>query len=236
LQALFGLEFVLRTPLLNVISPSFTIATPAQSRDTSQNEIPAPPPISVPTDHAHNSDAPVPPNPLHDIISAIRPESTIFSGEGALFNLNVVPDHRMPLLSWLYSIQRQVTSSTYSSHPCASPSSLTSYTYAMYVALLFHNDASLRLHASSHACDVMQNFYVNQFFDRFLDLPVPTFAALDFEALRFYHDRASNLVSIGSLAGFSFTHDFGRFFTTGTFFRLHDLLAKLPGNTPLSTD
>jgi len=208
----------------------------ARRRFTPRNPIAPPAPIALPTDSAQDPNAPAPPNPLHSILDAIAPESNIFANEGDAFNLDVVPDHRFPLISWLYSISRQATPSTYSNHPCASPSSLIGYTYAIYIALLFQNDACLRQHASSHARDVMQNPYLKQFFDSFLDLPVPSFATLDFEALRFFnHERASNLVSIGSLAGFSFMHDFGRFFTTGTFFGLHDLLARVPGNTPLST-
>jgi hypothetical protein len=105
----------------------------------------------------------------------------------------------------------------------------------MYIAMLFHNDAYLRPTPSHFARSILSDYYLAQFFQSLLDLPVPAFAINEFEALRFFnHDLASNLVAIGSLAAFNFCTDFGRFFTAGTFFGLHALAATLPGNTQLA--
>jgi hypothetical protein len=105
----------------------------------------------------------------------------------------------------------------------------------MYIAALFHNDASNRPTVSHYARPLIADHFMYQFFTRLLDLPIPGFVALDFEAIRFFnHDLATNLVAIGSCAGFDFQLDYGRFFTAGTFFGLHSTLAMLPGNTQLA--
>jgi hypothetical protein len=201
------------------------------SRFAPRQTIPAPPPVAA----AQDPNAPAPPNPLHDITQAINAPANVTSNEGDLFILDVVPDHRFPLLSWLFSVPRVLQPTAYSQAPNASPASLIGYTYLMYIALLFHNDAYLRPTPSKFARAILSDYYLAQFFQSLLDLPVPAFAVNEFEALRFFnHDLASNLVAIGSLAGFDFAHDFGRFFTAGTFFGLHALAATLPGNTTLS--
>ncbi|BAV56300.1 capsid protein [Fusarium poae partitivirus 2] len=204
------------------------------SRFGPRTTIPAPPPPE-PIQAATDPNTPAPPNPLHDITQAINAPGNVTSNEGDLFILDTVPDHRFPLLSWLYSIPRVLQPTAYSQAPNASPASLLGYTYLMYIGLLFHNDAFQRPSPSKHARSILSDYYLATFFNSLLDLPVPAFAALDFEALRFFnHDLASNLVAIGSEAGFSFAHDFGRFFTAGTFFGLHATLATMPGNTQLA--
>lgn len=173
------------------------------------------------------------PHPLRDLIDAIKANSNIASNSGSPYTLDVIPDHRFPLISWLHSVRKGIPRAYYSGSPGASPASLIGYTYAIYIALLYLNDVYLRPTPSRYASDVKESKY-STFFDKFKDLPVPPFAEMDFEALRFFSpDIASNLATIGSAAGFSFQHDFGRFFTTYTFFGLDDLLACEANGYPL---
>lgn len=204
------------------------------ARFAPRTTVPVPPP-PAPVQAAEDPNTPAPPNPLHDITQAINAPANVTSNEGDLFILDTVPDHRFPLLSWLFSIPRVLQTSAYATHPNASPASLLGYTYFMYIAMLFQLDALHRPQPSRFARDLLSNYYTALFLNSLLDLPVPAFASMEFEALRFFNDPlASNLVAIGSEAAFSFAHDFGRFFTAGTFFGLHSVLATLPGNTQLA--
>jgi hypothetical protein len=204
------------------------------SRLRPRTSIPVPQPPTLITD-ATDPNTPAPPNPLRNVIDAINAPANIIANDGQTFILDVIPDHRFPLLSWLFSIIRELAPTCYTTHPLASPSSVIGYTYALYVALLYHNDARIRPTPSSYAQEVMSNAFTDSFFNRLLDLPVPAFAAMEFEALRFFNDDiAANLITVGSAAAFDFERDFGRFFTVGTFLRLHTLLTSVPGNTPVS--
>ncbi|BCB17082.1 capsid protein [Neurospora crassa partitivirus 1] len=195
--------------------------------------LPPAPPVPVPT--ASDNTTPAPVTPLNSIINAIGSDRNISTNDGAEFTIDVVPDHRFPLASWLFSISRTVPPSSYAPAPNASPASLLGYTYFMYIACLYLNDTHMRSSPSAYAREIHSDHFLNQFIESALDFPVPAFADLEFEALRFFnHPLANNLAYVGSEAGFSFFHDFGRFFTAGTFFGLHALLATMPGNTRLA--
>jgi hypothetical protein len=105
----------------------------------------------------------------------------------------------------------------------------------MFTALMYHQDASLRPTPSPHARAIQRHYDLELLFSSLLDFPVPSFANLEFEAHRYFNDDvATNLVAVGSFASFSLKTDFGRIFPCSTFFRLHSMIAQLPGNTPLS--
>ncbi|UTR30276.1 capsid protein [Hymenoscyphus fraxineus partitivirus 1] len=207
----------------------------APAHPSQEPSAPPPPPPPQPIPPAQDptpAQAPAPPEP-----SALgpRPEATVISNSGSHAHIDVTPDHRYPLMSWIYSTHHDVPSTAYDSYPHASPASLIGYTYALYISLLFHNDAYQRPSPSTHARALMNSVYVSTFYSSLLDCHVPPFAEYEFEAYRlFTHDIATNLSSLGSEAGFSFEHDFGRFFTIGTFFGLHNLSYKLSATATLS--
>lgn len=192
-------------------------------------------PSTAPPLPAGNNTRSTPNNRRNGIIDAIAETNIVESSEGQDFILDVYSDHRFPLSSWIYSISRANLTSQYLTAINASPSSLVGYTYAMYIGMLYMNDARIQSTSSKYARDTMQDANARMVFDMLLDFPVPSFAEMEFEALRYYqHDTASNLITLGSCAGFSFAHVFGRFFTVGTFFSLHDLIARSAEDTPLS--
>jgi hypothetical protein len=105
----------------------------------------------------------------------------------------------------------------------------------MFTALLYHNDSALRPTPSKHAFTIMNDAEYSMVYNIMLDLHVPAFAANEFEALRYYSDDlAVNLASAGTLAASDFLRDFGRLIPATAFFRMHNLMINLPGNTPVT--
>nr|QKR71508.1 coat protein [Rhizoctonia solani partitivirus 9] len=203
------------------------------SRNTRLRTTIAPPPATpVPTQVTDAQPAaPVSVAPV--LIQHLNPDRNTDSNSGAIFTLEIVPDFRYILLSWLYSLSRNMPNSVYLSSPFASPPSILGYSIIMLVALLYHTDAAHLQVPSSSAQAIMNNALLSRFFDSLLDLPVPDFAHNEFESLRaFLPDDAVNLVILCSLATSDYYHDFGRHFSANIFFLAHNLLAGLPGNTP----
>ena len=105
----------------------------------------------------------------------------------------------------------------------------------MYVAFLYHTDAS-HLHATVPvAQEIMNNAILSRFFDMLFDLPVPDFAHNEFADIpAFLPDDIPALAFSASLANSDYTHDPGRHISTNVFFLAHNLLSSVPGNTPMS--
>lgn len=197
-------------------------------RATPRSSIP-PPPTPVP---ASSSGAPpVPPYSGPDIVTTINASGNVSSDDGAPTTIDVTPDMRYHLISWIFSIQHGITSSDYSASPFASPASLLGYTIVMMVSLLYFGDSIQRHTMSAPARQIFDSNFLAQFFDMLLDLPVPAFATHEFESLRVFLDPlALNLMFVPDLALSEFLIDFGRHFPAAIFFRLHNLQASLPAN------
>nr|DAF42472.1 TPA_exp: coat protein [Glehnia littoralis associated mycopartitivirus] len=196
----------------------------------------APPALpEVPTQvHDGQPAAPISVAPV--LLAHLAPERNTDSNTGALFTLEIVPDFRFILLSWLYSLSRNMPNSVYLSSPFASPPSVIGYTIIMLVAMLYHTDAAHLQVPSAAAQAIMNNSLFSRFFDTLLDLPVPDFAHNEFESLRaFLPDDIPNLVILCSLACTDYFHDFGRHLSANIFFLAHNLLATLPGNSTTET-
>jgi hypothetical protein len=181
---------------------------------------------------------PVVPAPLvPDTISRLEPANNTISNNGETVIIDVVPDMRFPLASWIYSISNNVQTSIYSDAPFASPASLLSYTMIMYYGFLFHCDASLRLfNMSKFAHSISNDQAQSQLFDSLLDMHVPSFADYEFSSLQPHNDElATHLHYFASLAGSSLSHDYGRIIPATVFARLHNLLATIPANSGYET-
>nr|QDW81312.1 coat protein [Rhizoctonia solani partitivirus 6] len=202
------------------------------SKNTRLRTSVAPPPATlVPTD-VHDSQPAAPSSIAPVLLSRLAPERNTDSNSGALFTLEIVPDFRYILLSWLFSLSRNMPNSVYLSSPFASPPSIIGYTITMLVAMLYHTDAAHLQVPSQAAQSIMNDALMSRFFDSLLDLPVPDFAHNEFESLRaFLPDDIPNLVVLCSLSTSTYLHDFGRHFSANIFFLAHNLLAGLPGNT-----
>jgi hypothetical protein len=189
----------------------------------------APPPAQIP--QATSGAPPIPPYAGPDIVTTINASGNVSADDGAPTTIDVVPDMRFHLLSWIYSIQHGITSSDYQASPYASPASTLGYTLVMMTALLYFGD-SVQRHAMSTAAQGIFNVnHFAQFFDILLDLPVPAYADHEFSTLRpFLHPLALNLMFIPNLALSEFLIDFGRHFPAAIFFQLHNLQASLPAN------
>jgi len=166
------------------------------------------------------------------LIATINASGNTTSDDGFQTIIDVVPDMRFHLLSWIYSIQHAISVSAYASSPHASPSSLTAYTQIMMIGLLYFNDSAMRPNMTPAAAKIFNSSTLSMFFDTLLDLPVPAFAVNEFEALRpYFDDVATNLCFVPNLGASTFLHDFGRHFPATTFITLHNLMANLPANT-----
>jgi hypothetical protein len=165
----------------------------------------------------------------------LDPSRNTDSSTGLTTQLEWVPDFRFPIISWLYSLSRIVTNTMYVSSPYASPASAIGYTLVMYVAFLFHTDASHALATSPAAQEILNNAVLSRFFDMLLDLPVPDFAHNEFSDLQaFLPDDIPALAFISCLASADYYHDFGRHISANVFFLAHNLLSTMPGNTQTS--
>lgn len=194
------------------------------------------PPPPVPLEHGQDGRPVNPPPVVPDVITRLAPDTNTDTNSGHTTIIDVVPDFRFPLMSWLYSVSHGIQSSVFASSPIASPASLIAYTMMMYIGLLFHNDAKLRFVPSPFATAILNDHLPLHVFDLMLDLLVPSFASYEFEALRSHFDDLSeNLCYFGSLAGSQFFHDFGRHFPVSIFITLHNLMSQLPGNTTYET-
>jgi len=192
----------------------------------------APPAIPRPTEVTDAQPA-APPSISAKVLEYLAPATNTDSNDGHLFQIEIVPDMRFPLLSWLYSLSRIVTNSAYVSSAYASPASAIGYTIVMYVALMYHTDAHHLFATSDHARSVLNDAVYSRFFDMLLDLPVPDFAHNEFADLQaFLPDDIEPLAFLTCLASSSYYHDFGRHFSANVFFLAHNLLASMPGNTP----
>lgn len=192
---------------------------------------PPAPPVQIGIDGTPVAPVPVVP----DVITRLDPTRNTSSNSGDTTMIDVHPDFRFPLISWMYSLCHSIQSSVYNTHPLASPASVLCYTQIMFVGLLFHNDAFLRFVPSNYAFAIRNNEQYSLIYDLMLDLAVPAFAVADFEAFMTHmDDLATNLFYFGTLAGSSFYHDFGRFPPATMFATLHNLLSILPNNVGYS--
>lgn len=199
-------------------------------RAAPRQTIPPSAPAPIPT--ADEGRPPVPPYAGPDLITTINASGNVTSDDGPQTIIDVVPDMRFHLLSWIYSIQHAIPASAYAASPHASPASLLAYTMIMMIGQLYFCDAYLRPSMTLAASKIYNDSVLSMFFNLLLDMPVPTFAINEFEALRpYFDDMATNLCFIPSLGGSTFLHDFGRHFPAATFISLHNLMANLPANT-----
>lgn len=186
----------------------------------------------APIPQAQDGSRPLPPNPQHDIIAQINASGNVSSDDGALTIIHVVPDHRFMLISWIYSIQHAIPASAYAASPHASPASLLGYCLMMFSGLMLFNDLCLAPSPSAAAQTIFNDSVYNMFFNVLLDMPVPQFAENEFLGNQYFNDAlAQNLVFCPDYSGMRFLYDFGRFFPSAMFFRLHNMMARLPANT-----
>jgi hypothetical protein len=187
----------------------------------------APAPVPV----ASDGSTPLPANPGHDVINVINASGNVSSDDGAQTILDVVPDMRFPLITWIYSIEHAIPASAYNTSPHASPASILGYTIIMFTGLLLFNDLCLRPHPSMEAQQIMNDHVMSMFFELLLDMPVPGFAENEFVANQYFKDPlATNLFVCPDLAGSNFLFDFGRLFPASIFLHLHNLMGSLPAN------
>jgi len=194
------------------------------------------PPVAVPAPTSVNDAQPAAPASVAPrVLEYLDAARNTDSNTGLLHQFEWVPDFRFPLLSWLYSLSRIVTNSMYVSSPYASPASTLGYTLVMYVAMLYHTDASHLLASSDSARSIMNDAVLSRFFDMLLDLPVPDFAHNEFSDLQaFLPDDIPSVAFLSCLASADYLHDFGRHIGANVFFLAHNLLASLPANTSSS--
>nr|BBU59849.1 capsid protein [Rosellinia necatrix partitivirus 20] len=192
----------------------------------------AAPRSSIPAPKATDGTPLAPPPAGPNITQVINTTLNLTSDDGAQTIIDVIPDMRFMLISWIYSIQHEMPANIYASMPHASPASLLAFTMLQMVALLYFNDSVLRPSMSAAAMTVFNNNVFSSFFAELLTLPVPAFAAPEFAALQaYFDDLASNICFIPSLATTTFLHDYGRHFPASIFLALHNIMAQLPANT-----
>lgn len=188
-----------------------------------------PPPAPIPT--STQGAPPIPAYAGPDIIQTINASGNVSQDDGAPTTIDVVPDMRFHLISWIYSIQNGLTASDYQASPFASPASVLAYTITMMIGLLYFGDSISRHAMSPAAAAVFNNNNFAQFFELLLDLPVPIFAQHEFSSLMYFLDPlALNLMFTPNLGLSEFLLDFGRHFPAAIFFQLHNLQASLPAN------
>jgi hypothetical protein len=189
------------------------------------------PPPPAPVQTGEDGRPIVPPPVVPDVITRLAPATNTVSDTGHTTIIDVQPDFRFPISSWIYSISHSVQNSAYATHPLASPASLVAYTLALFTGLLFQSDAFLRFDFSAHASQILNDDSPRTIFSIMPDLLVPSFASADFEAFMVHMDPlAENLAYFGTLAGSTLLHDFGRIIPISFFVKLHNLLSELPQN------
>jgi hypothetical protein len=202
----------------------------ATSRVGLRAAIPPPPMVSLP--QAQDPTHPAPEPTLPTIIDVLNAPFNTTSSSGIWRIIHVQPDHRFPLISWIYSVSHTMQSTMYNRYPLASPASLIGYCLVMFTAMHYHCDAFLAPVPSPMALNILNDNLQSSIFSSLLDLPVPPFMVNELESIRpFISDLASNLAFFPTMASSNFALDFGRFIPANTFFTLHNLMASLPGNS-----
>lgn len=163
-----------------------------------------------------------------DLINRIGTANKHDVSDGLSLTVDVFPDFRWILMSLMY-----YSSVFYSSIDIKNRSKTSPLTVCMYFLVLLHahllvSDLFLRHTPSFWANQFMNDSSRREYLEFILALPVPDILMKFIEALTTTSDpRRPQIQVCATAAGFSFFHDFGRFFSPVSFLQAHTLSATV---------
>lgn len=176
------------------------------------------------------------PSVQDDLLDRIATDKKHDVSDGLALTIDVIPDFRWILMSVMYYANVYYSSVDIKNRSKTSPATITFYFMSIIYAHLLVSDQFLR-HTPSHWANKFMNDSARRDYLEFLlSLPVPSLLMKFIETLTTTTDpRRPHIQFCPSLAGFSFHHDFGRFFPVSIFAHAHHLAATMRTSDPTET-
>lgn len=168
------------------------------------------------------------PNVKDDLITRIGTDRKHDISDGLPITIDVTPDSRWILMSLMYYSNLYYSTIDVKNKSKTSPMTVCMYFLVIVHAHLLVSDLYLRHTPSFWANEFMNDSSRRDYLEFLLSLPVPDFLMKFIETLTETKDPRRPLVQFcPSFAGFSYRHDFGRFFPPTLFMQAHTLAATV---------
>lgn len=175
-------------------------------------------------------EAPTPPSSV-DYYAHMNMTGNIDLSDSLRYTIDVQPDTRYIFAFISYHVTNLYPEYNVKGHPSISPPSMIAYCLALVYAHILACDLSSREVTSSYAIVFKNDAHLKDFLSVLLNAKIPPFLMPLINQLAPTTDPRRTLVEfIPSLAGFSFTHDFGRFIPISCLIKAHHLVATTRSN------
>lgn len=168
------------------------------------------------------------PSVQDDLINRIGTDNRHDISDGLPLTLDVFPDFRWILMALMYYSNVYYSSIDIKNRSKTSPLTVCMYFLVLVHAHLLVSDLFLRHTPSSWANHFMNDSSRREYLEFLLALPVPTVLKKFLDTLTETKDpRRPHVQVCSTAAGFSLSHDFGRFFSPVSFLQAHTLAATV---------